>query len=519
MLAARERLMTTMPGKVASSPASETPFTPNGLVQPSAIRQGEPIPWLLLGVITLVALVLRLIGLNKGLWWDEIFFLIGTLRHPLGEILTVFTGDTQHPLYSVLARLCLVLFGEEPWSLRLPAVLFGVASVPALYLLAAKVTSRAEAMVAAAFLAVSYHHIWFSQNARGYTALAFFAIVSALFLLDGIRSEKVGPFIAYAVAASLGIYTHITMVFLVAAHFLVCAGWLITEARRGKRPVRWQSVLAGFVLTGVLAALMYAPILTQVLHFFAHHPSSMKAVSTPKWALAETLRGLSLGLGTTGVLLGAAVLVLSGMWSYWKESRLVFSLFVVPVIVTAMGAFAGRGTMYPRFYFFLIGYGVLILVRGIFYLPRVVAGRWPGEAKGSTKLSGALAGVLAGILLLASAYSLRKNYQYPKQDFDGALKFIESEKKDDGPVLTAGATVFPYQQYFGKPWQEVKTPAELEAIVGHGQPVWLVYTFPRYLEAAAPGLPEVIGKEFTVVRVFHGTLGDGDVVVVRSPPK
>jgi translation elongation factor EF-G len=127
--------------------------------------------------------------------------------------------------------------------------------------------------------------------------------------------------------------------------------------------------------------------------------------------------------------------------------------------------------------------------------------------------------VLAGILLLASAYSLKKNYEYPKQDFGGALKFIEAEKKDNGPVLTAGATVFPYQQYFGKPWQEVKTPAELEQVLGRGQPVWLVYTFPRYLEAAAPGVPDVIRKEFTVVRVFHGTLGEGDVVVVRSQPK
>jgi uncharacterized membrane protein len=381
------------------------------------------------------------------------------------------------------------------------------------------VTSRAEALVAAAFLAVSYHHIWFSQNARGYTVLAFFAIVSALFLLEGIRSQKMGPFIAYALAASLGIYTHITMVFLVAAHFLIAVGWLIAEARKGARPLRWQPALMGFVLAGVLAAAMYAPIATQVLHFFAHHPSSMKAVSTPKWALAETLRGLSLGLGTTGVLLGAAVVVLSGMWSYWKESRLVFSLFVVPVVVTAMGAFAGRGTMYPRFYFFLIGFGVLILVRGIFYLPQVVADYWPGEARGASKLAGALAGVLAGILLLASAYSLKKNYEYPKQDFEGALKFIETEKKDNGPVLTAGATVFPYQQYFGKPWQEVKTPAELEAIVVRGQPVWLVYTFPRYLEAAAPGLPDVIRKEFSVLQVFHGTLGEGDVVVVRSEPK
>ena len=286
----------------------------------TAKQPAQPIPWLLLGAITLVALVLRLVGLNKGLWWDEIYFLVVTVRHPLGEILTVFTGDTQHPLYSVMARLCLVVFGEEPWSLRLPAVLFGVASVPALYLLAAKVTSRAEALVAAAFLAVSYHHVWFSQNARGYTTLAFFAIVSALFLLEGIRSQRIGPYIAYAVAASLGIYTHITMVFLVAAHFLIAMGWLISEARKGTRPLRWQPALVGFVLAGVLAAAMYAPIMTQVLHFFAHHPSSMKAVSTPKWALAETLRGLSLGLGTTGILLGAAVVVLCGLWSYWRES-------------------------------------------------------------------------------------------------------------------------------------------------------------------------------------------------------
>jgi hypothetical protein len=38
---------------------------------------------------------------------------------------------------------------------------------------------------------------------------------------------------------------------------------------------------------------------------------------------------------------------------------------------------------------------------------------------------------------------------------------------------------------------------------------------PRYLEAGAPGLMEMIRKEFTVIRVFHGTLGDGDVYVAQ----
>ena len=201
------------------------------------------------------------------------------------------------------------------------------------------------------------------------------------------------------------------------------------------------------------------------------------------------------------------------------RERLVFSLFVVPVVVTAMGAFAGRGTMYPRFYFFSHwiwsadpGARDLLSAEGD-------CGAVAGTGKGVGKAGGRAGWSAGGDFAAGFGVFAEEELWYPKQDFDGALKFIESEKIDNGRVLTAGATVFPYQQYFGKPWQEVKTPADLEAIVGQGQPVWLVYTFPRYLEAAAPGLPEAISREFTVVRVFHGTLGEGDVVVVRSLPK
>src|SRR5580658_718485 len=110
-------------------------------------------PWV--AALTILATWLRVAGIDKGLWWDEIYFLVITVRHPLAEILTVFPGDTQHPLYSVLAWLSIHLFGEHPWSLRLPAILFGVASVPMLYLLGISVTSRIQALLAAALLTVS----------------------------------------------------------------------------------------------------------------------------------------------------------------------------------------------------------------------------------------------------------------------------------------------------------------------------------------------------------------------------
>jgi hypothetical protein len=87
-----------------------------------------------------------------------------------------------------------------------------------------------------------------------------------------------------------------------------------------------------------------------------------------------------------------------GASSYFRQSRFLFAL-------TALGAFLARGTMYPRFYFFLIGFAVMVLIRGIVVIPRWVAGRLSGAAW----LSPTLTAVFATILLCASAWSLVAN--------------------------------------------------------------------------------------------------------------
>src|ERR1035441_9047276 len=92
-------------------------------------------PWVWLMALTALALGLRVIEVNRGPWWDEIYSLVITVRRPLAQIVTVFPGDTQHPLYSILARLSVLAFGEHVWSLRLPAVVFGAASIPVLFAL------------------------------------------------------------------------------------------------------------------------------------------------------------------------------------------------------------------------------------------------------------------------------------------------------------------------------------------------------------------------------------------------
>ena len=136
-----------------------------------------------MAALTFAGAILRVIGIDSGLWLDEIKSLIDSVRLPRPEILTVYPSNKQHQLCSVLAHLSMAVFGEHPWSLRFPAILIGLASISLAQLVDVLFTKRTEALLASALLRFSYHHIWFSQNARGYTTLAFWTLLATYLLI------------------------------------------------------------------------------------------------------------------------------------------------------------------------------------------------------------------------------------------------------------------------------------------------------------------------------------------------
>jgi mannosyltransferase len=464
--------------------------------------------WVWVAALTAIGAGLRIWGLNSELWWDEIYTVVETIRPSFVRIFTYFPGDNQHPLYSLLAHGSIGLFGEHPWSARLPAALFGVASIPALYLLASLVTTRMEGILASAFLTVSYHHVWFSQNARGYSALAFWAILSTYLVLRALREGRTGLFVGYAAVAALGIYTHLTMVFLVAAHALACAGYQM--AGRGR--ATWRQLAAGAGSGVVFTLVLYAPILSGVLDFFLHRPSGLRGVSTPSWALAEMLRVLRTGFGTNVVLLVGGVVFGLGIWSYLRQNVLVTVLFLLPGVVTLLGALAARGTMYPRFFFYLAGFATLIVIRGAVELGARAVRPFARENARVPSVAGT---VLAACVVAASTVALPINYRLPKQGFVQAMRFVEAERQPDEQVATLGVAAYPYTRYYGRRWPEVHRTDELEALRESGRSLLLIYTFPRYLERDDPRLMDLLSQQCPVVRVFPGTVGGGDVVVCR----
>ncbi|MBV8844674.1 MAG: glycosyltransferase family 39 protein, partial [Bryobacterales bacterium] len=175
----------------------------------------------LLAGLTVLAVVLRIPNLNSSLWLDEVLTMARFAKTSAAYILTSFPDQNQHMLYSLLAHGSLTLFGESAWSLRLPSVLFGAGSLWALFLLGRKIGNDTEALLACALMTVSYHHIWFSQNARGYMGLLFFTLLATWLWLETIDRDNPRVWAGYVASIVLGFWIHMTILFVVAAHALI----------------------------------------------------------------------------------------------------------------------------------------------------------------------------------------------------------------------------------------------------------------------------------------------------------
>ena len=471
-------------------------------------RKSRVLGLTLLSCFTLAGLGLRFYGSDSGLWTDEITSLLDSFRRPFHELIRTFPGDNQHPLYSILARVSMLALGESAWTIRLPAALFGAASIPLVYWLGRETVGRAEALAGSALMTVSYHHVWFSQNARGYSALGFFAIMATCLLVRGLRTGRRGFFVAYAVAVGIGSYMHLSMVFLALGQAAVVV-WLIVKPSNEWRADR-VSFLTAFGAGAALTLLLYSPMLSGVLDYFGR-PTDMVKVSTPGWAAAETLRALKVGWGAGVVVVAVLALAAAGVWRLCRASPVILALFLAPGAGMVAGAALARGTMYPRFFFFMAGFAVLIMAAGAFWSGSAASVAIGHPAKGRK-----FGTAICAILIAASAVSLRSNYRNPKQDFSGARAFVEEHRGPQEKVMTIGVTIRPYREYFGLDWPAVRTAADVNANREQA-PAWLVYSFPRYVRASYPDVWTLVETDCESQTRFRGTLGDGDILVCRFP--
>ena len=135
-------------------------------------------PWIAICIILVISVLLRLPNLNESLWYDELWST--NIKLAKDHLFSTMRFDTSPPLYSILMFIWIRLFGDSEISIRIPPLIFGFLSIFLTYSIASRFTDKKNGILAAFLMCLSPVHIWYSQEARPYSAVLFFLLLSLL---------------------------------------------------------------------------------------------------------------------------------------------------------------------------------------------------------------------------------------------------------------------------------------------------------------------------------------------------
>jgi 4-amino-4-deoxy-L-arabinose transferase-like glycosyltransferase len=217
---------------------------------------------------------------------DEVITAMRVIPGTFTEMLdAVRTSESNPPLYYVLAWAWAKLLGTGEVGLRSLSAVFGTATVALGYPIGRELANRRTGLILAAMLAVNPMLIWYSQEARSYAPLVFFAGLSLLFFLRALRSQGGRDLGFWALASALALCSHYFAVFPLAIE----AAWLLVALRS-----RWRVLLpavAAVLATGLaLLPLITAQVNPDHIGWIENSPLSSRFLET----------GVSFLIGETG---------------------------------------------------------------------------------------------------------------------------------------------------------------------------------------------------------------------------
>ena len=311
-------------------------------------------------IVLIVGLVLRLINLNQSLWLDEAVQAL-TAKNGFAYIFQEIIGDFHPPLYHFLMYFWTKIFGYSEISLRMPSVLFGIATIWMVFLISKRLKAgKYFPFAVSAFMATAPFHIYYSQEARMYSMATFLVSGSMYFFLKVISYQLSVTSYQSAVTGGMKLITNHQS--LIAKYFLFTLLALYTDyyaflvLLAQAIVILCQKKFKFFILYSLffILYLPWLPMLYKQLQFGVQATNIL-----PEWgrlvnlsfvkALPLTLVKFSIGritifnkfvyVGVTGVIgIIYGCLIFKGVGGWVKDGlkdvkSMIIAWFFVPVVI------------------------------------------------------------------------------------------------------------------------------------------------------------------------------------------
>jgi mannosyltransferase len=403
-----------------------------------ALPRGE---LLALAALSALALALRTTSLSRSLFNDEAYSLALSQRS-IGEMVKLFGWEANGTLYSIVLWPLTRLFGDSVELVRLPSVIAGTASVPAIWWCARQFGSRRVAWVAAVLLALNPMAVWYSQEARAYAfvvlaaCVAFGALARAAATDGDTSAGRRGAWIGYVAAMAAMAYCD-----LLAAPLALPAQALI--ARRAG-PRAWRAWLRSLLALAICCVplLVFASISRSRRNALYWLPKTDRGLV--ELALQEFSAGYAdvKAVGWLTLLAGLALVALA----LWRASgprlarrrsdiAVAATWGLLPAAALLVVSFV-EPLFWPRY--------VIMSIPGLCLLAGLAAER----AWSSSRAFAALAGACVAALVALAAFADVRQRHEVQQDWGPVASWLRTARAPGQPMVVDSAQVLPSLGYY-----------------------------------------------------------------------
>ncbi|HPX13348.1 MAG TPA: glycosyltransferase family 39 protein [Treponemataceae bacterium] len=194
-----------------------------------------------------------------ALWYDESYS-VATVTHSMGDILKLVSTDSHPPLYYILLRVLVVLFGNSLSVIRGLSALASIGTVVLAYVFLRKRWGSPGALAFAVLFIITPMAIGAAQEARMYSLASFFVTGMVLAGYAAATDNRLRDWVALGVFAFAATWTHYFA--LMAAGLYWCLLFikiLITPAKQGEKKLARGTPLFRCLVVGGAVIVLFLP--------------------------------------------------------------------------------------------------------------------------------------------------------------------------------------------------------------------------------------------------------------------
>lgn len=374
--------------------------------------------------ILIFALILRLISINQSLWLDEAINVLAVRDNSLFYIVTQYAvADFHPPGYFIILWSWTTLLGYSELVVRLPSVIFGLATIYIVYLIGKKLFSVKMGLLCALLLAVNPLHIYYSQEARMYSYAAFAVMLNFYYFIVFTKTKQIN--LGYIVSIFLVLSSDYLAILTLIAQPLI----IMMDSR---------TLLKKWFLSMTIPALLWVWWIPLFFSQFQVGVNTMHNLTN--W------RDI---VGSAGIkpLVLTYIKFIIGRISHSND--LIYALLFAPVgilygfiIYRALTIKHGANRMLTLWFLFplIAAWGISFLVpiysyfRVLFLLPVFLLIVSSGIYSFATKIRTVMMFLVIGGSLISSMIYL-VDYRFQREDWKGLVSFLQRQENQQAIVI------------------------------------------------------------------------------------